>query len=298
MRSKDAEKELAAADPLDREGVSGLAVSAAEEELLEAILAEPQADSENGRALGSPLRRRSPRLAMGGAVAVAGVAAALVVSAGGDNTPAAFAVEPHQGGGVAIRINNLSDPGGVEQALAEAGVRSQVTYLAAGMTCREPHYQPSMALLRTLQENQPQPQPWAGFNYESNDGPLTIAVGNYQQRREMDEEIRQAVKDGDLSGAGQPDFVIDPTGFRPDQTLIMSSAPTPAGYQQPVPADSVAGVEVQQVGPEIDTVGQVRVAEGDVGTCQPVPAAEGPAPVRAPQGGWDFSKAAYAGWGF
>jgi hypothetical protein len=246
-------------------------------------------------------RRPRPRLALGAAVALTAVAAALVVSAGGENTSSAYAVETQPGGGVKIKIFSLGDPEGVERALEEAGIASQVTYLEAGMTCREPHYQPSMAMLRTLQAGQPQPQPWAGFDYESSDGPLTIAIGDYQQRLQMDEEIREAVRRGDMSGAGQPSFVIDPTGFRPDQTLVMSSSPTPDGYQQPVPPDSVDRGRILRSMPgqaSIDTVGQVRVAEGEVGPCEPVPASAGQAPVRAPAGGWDFSEAEYAGWGF
>lgn len=277
MRSRDAQKEMAAANPIDRERAASLPLSGAEDELLAALLAEP-VPTPSSATQPSPRARdwRPRRLALGGAVALTAVGAALLVSAGGDNTPAAFAVEPQPGGGVKIEIYSLGDPEGVEGALEEAGIQSQVTYLPAGTTCREPHYQPSMALLRTLQPGQPQPQPWAGFDYESSDGPLTIAVGDYRQRLQMDEEIRQAVRQGDRSGAGWPSFVIDPTGLRPDQTLIMSSSPAPNGY----------------------TVGQVRVAEGAVDRCEPAPAADGPAPVRAPEGGWDFSETPYAGWGF
>ncbi len=297
MRSKDAQKEMAAANPVDRERAASLPLSPAEDELLDALLAEPLPARPLARAeTDKPAWRRGPRLAMGGGVALAAVAAALVVSAGGDNAPAAFAVEPQEGGGVKIEIYSLGDPEGVEQALEEAGIASQVTFLEAGMTCREPHYQPSMALLRTLQVGQPQPQPWAGFDYESIDGPLTIAVGDYQQRREMDEDIREAYRQGDRTLASWPSFVVDPTGLRPDQTLIMSSSPTPPGYQQPVPPNSLGTESLGQA--QIDTVGQVRVAEGEVGPCEPVPASEGIAPVRAPQGGWDFSDAKYAGWGF
>ena len=198
-------------------------------------------------------RRRGPRLGLSGAVALTVAAAALIVSAGGDNTSSAYAVETQPGGGTKIEIFSLDESEGVEQALEEAGIASQVTQLEAGMACREPHYQPSMAMLRTLEASQPQPQPWAGFNYESKDGPLTIAIGDYQQRQEMDEEIREAVRQGDLSGGGSPSFVVDPTGLRADQTLIITNSPIP-----------------EQVG----TVGQVRVAEGEVDPCEPVPAAE------------------------
>jgi hypothetical protein len=246
-------------------------------------------------------RRRAPRLALSGAVALVAITAVLIVSAGGDNAPAAYAVEAEPGGGVTIKIYNLGDPEGVEQALEDVGIASQVTYLEAGMTCREPHYEPSMALLHTLGSG-PQPQPWAGFDYESWDGPLTIAIGDYQQRRAMDEELREAVRRGDRSApADAPSFVIDPTGFRPDQTLIMSSAPTPSDYQRPVPTEPLDGERIEfdkSKEVQIDTVGQVRVAEGNVGPCEPVPAPNGSAPVRAPAGGWNFSDASYAGWGF
>jgi hypothetical protein len=127
---------------------------------------------------------------------------------------------------------------------------------------------------------------------------LTIAIGDYQQRRQMDDEIHQAYREGDRSLAEFPSFVIDPTGLQPDQTLIMTSAPTPDGYEQPVPAGAIDGVEVQGGQAQIDTVGQVRVAEGDVAPCEPVPAPAGEAPIRAPQGGWDFGDTPYAGWGF
>ena len=242
-------------------------------------------------------RPRHARLIFGAACTAVLVAAAMILTSSDVATPAAYAVEAQPGGGVKIKIYKLSDPEGVEQALEEAGVASQVNYLKAGMACREPHYQPSMAMLRTLGGGQPQPQPWAGFNYESADGPLTIAVGDFQQRQAMDKESREAARNGDASGADWPDFVIDPTGLRPDQTLIITSSPTPDGYQQPGSGQQ-PGVDITRGRAHINTVGQVRVAEGEVGPCDPVPAAEGPAPVRAPEGGWDFSDAPYAGWGF
>jgi hypothetical protein len=260
------------------------------------------------KAAGGPVRspswrhRRGPRLALGGTLALAAAAVALIFSAGGDNPPAAYAVEPQPGGGVKIKIYDLGEPEGVEAALEQAGIASQVTYLPDGMTCREPHYTPSMATLRTLEPGQPQPQPWAGFDWGSINGPLTIAIGNYQQRKQMNEEIREELRQGNSSTAEWPSFVVDPTGFRPDQTLIISSAPPPPGYQQPPPKGSENGRTIRShyLQGRIDSLGQVRVAEGEVGPCEPVPAGNAPAsaPVRAPRGGWDFSQLPYAGWGF
>lgn len=299
MRSRDAQKRMAAANPVDREP-SSTPLSPPEEELLEMVLADRgAAEADLNVTTGStrPAWRRAPRLAVGGTVALAAVGAALIVSAGGSNTPAAYAVEAQPGGGVKIKIYNLGDPEGVEKALEEAGVASQVTFLEAGKTCREPHYQPSMAMLHTLTGGH-QPQPWAGFDYESSEGPLTIAIGDYQQRLAMNEEINEALRNGDDSvAAGAPSFVVDPSGFKPGQTLVMSSAPTPAGYQQPVPP-SQDGIKISHLGPPVDTVGQVRVAEGEVGPCVPVAASEEIPTVRAPKGGWDFSGTEYAGWGF
>ncbi len=89
-------------------------------------------------------RRRAPRLALGVGVVLAAVAVALIVSAGGDNPSKAFAVKPQKGGGVTIKIYALEDASGLEQALEDAGIRAQVTWLPAGKVCREPHYKPSV----------------------------------------------------------------------------------------------------------------------------------------------------------
>lgn len=84
----------------------------------------------------TPARRRGPRLALGGAVALVAVAAALIVSVGGEGTSAAYAVEPQPNGDVSVQINDLSDASGIEAALKQAGIPADVTYLPAGMTCR------------------------------------------------------------------------------------------------------------------------------------------------------------------
>lgn len=87
--------------------------------------------------------RRAPRFALTGAAAVAIAAAGLIVSAGGDGTEAAYAVQPRADGDVSVEIKALSDAAGLEQALRQAGVPADVTYLPAGESCREPRFVPA-----------------------------------------------------------------------------------------------------------------------------------------------------------
>ncbi len=119
-----------------------------EERLLTRLKAEV---AERGIAAAAPAagasrspvwRQRAPRLALGSLAAVASVVAALLaISASGDNTPAAFAVEPESGGQVSVEIRSLKDAEGLERALGEAGIPASVNYLAAGMACKEPRFQ-------------------------------------------------------------------------------------------------------------------------------------------------------------
>jgi hypothetical protein len=81
-----------------------------------------------------------PRLALGGAGVAAVAAAVLVIGSGTDDTPAAFAVEPQGEGNVRVEISSLSDAKGLERALDNAGINSNVEYLEAGETCKEPRF--------------------------------------------------------------------------------------------------------------------------------------------------------------
>lgn len=204
---------------------------------LQATVAERgAAEAEAEAARVQPTRRRAPRLALGGAVAAAAVTAGLIVSAGGDNAPAAYAVEPQADGGVDIVIQNLSDPTGLEGALESAGIPAQVNYLQAGMTCREPHFQPS-----TVATTSPNGgvAPFRSFDM-GGQGPVMIAIGD---------------KEGDLTADQLANTIyFDPVDFASDQTLILTGSPAPYG------GDPTGG-----------SVVQVRVAEGDVGPCDPVP---------------------------
>jgi hypothetical protein len=219
-------------------------------------------------------RRRGPRLALGGGVALAAMAAALIVSAGGDKGSTAYAVEPQDGGGVALKIYNLSDPEGVEQALGEAGIPSQVTYLPPGMTCREPHYQPSMVEMPALPGGEAGSFTGLDIGGGLPGDAMTIGIGNPLQQRELSEVVGQ---DGS-SEADPPTFLVDPSAFRPDQTLVISGAHiVPGSPFDFTLADNPAG------GTEM----KVRVAEGEVGPCEPVTASKDSTQIRPPEGGWD-----------
>lgn len=203
-------------------------------------------------------RRRGPRLALGAAMALAAVAVALIVSAGGDNPPAAFAVEPRQGGGVTIEIYSLDDASGLEGALEDAGIRAQVTWLPAGKVCREPHYKPSIVHL-------PGGGSLSGMGMGGPGGPMTLAIGSTQRWRESFGKHRH----GEISDDELANLNLDPKAFRPNQSVVLSGAPAPYGGD-----------------PEGGSVAYLGVAEGPVEPCEPVPALpNGSAPFGLPPGG-------------
>lgn len=177
-------------------------------ERLKAVVAErgeaaAAAEAAEGQDATPSWRRRAPRLALGAGLALAAIAVALIVSAGGDNPSKAFAVEPQAGGGVKIKIYSLEDASGLEQALKEAGIRSQVTWLPAGKVCREPHYKPTIVHL-----------PGGGsFGGGTMTGPGGITIGIDITKAEM----RSSVANVNL----------DPEAFRPGQSIVLSGTPVP-----------------------------------------------------------------------
>jgi len=196
----------------------------------------------------SAWRRRGPRLALGAVLGLAVVAVALIVSAGGDNAPAAFAVEPQEGGGVRIEVYSLEDAPGLERALAQAGIRSQVTWLPAGMLCREPHYSPSIVHL-------PGGGSLGGFEMGGPGDALTISVGSTRRWRErFGEHMRGEISDREYYRS-IANFNLDPEAFRPDQSVVISGSPVPYGGD-----------------PEGGSAAKVGVAEGPVEPCVPVSA--------------------------
>jgi hypothetical protein len=208
----------------------------------------------------SAIRRQAPRLALGATAVVAAAAAVLVISSGSDKTTKAVAVEPQESGGVTIKVYSPEDAAGLEAALEEAGIRSQVTWLPAGMTCREPHYTTSTAktaLGGTI----------GGMNMAGPGAAMTIGVMTVDQY----EETHQAYERGELSESEFNDLTgnitVDPTQLRPDQTIVISGAPGPSpgigavvnGATKPFKVDPEGGYEAH-----------FGVAEGQVEPCEPV----------------------------
>ena len=239
---------------------------------LKAIVAERGHSAERQEAADAATstpawRRRGPRLALGSAIALAGVTAALIVSAGGDNTSKAFAVEPQDGGGVTIKVYSLSDASGLEAALEEAGIRSQVTWLPAGMVCREPHYTPSSVHL-------PGGGTIGGMTMGGPE-PMTFEVGSTQRWRErIGKHMRGEISDDEYRDS-TANLNLDPEAFRPDQSVVLSGAPAPYDGD-----------------PEGGSVANLGIAEGPVEPCEPVPAPpNGSDPFGLPSagGGADYA---------
>ncbi len=219
---------------------------------LKAVVARRSAERESSGERVTPPSTwlRAPRLATVAVAVLAVVAAVLLLDSGGQRTPKAFAVEPQAGGGVAIKVFSPEDAAGLEMALGDAGIRSQVTWLPAGMTCRERHFTPSTAKTAL----------GGSIGGGALGGPgqgITIGVMSAQQWRERQREYRNGeISEGEFHDS-IPNISFDPTGFRPDQTVVIS------GSRGPYDGDPEGGFEVQ-----------LAIAEGTVEPCEPVEASE------------------------
>jgi hypothetical protein len=213
--------------------------------------------------------RRAPRLALGVLAVLAAAAAVLIFNSGGDNTPTAFAVEPQEGGGVTIKVYSLENASGLEQALEDAGIRAQVTWLPAGMVCREPHYKPSIVHL-------PGGGTLGGMAMGGpGDGGMTIQVGSTRRWRESFGKYRRGEISDDEYRSSNANLNLDPQAFRPNQSVVLSGAPAPYDGD-----------------PEGGSVASLGVAEGPVEPCKPVTAPNGSGPFGLPPsagGGPDYT---------
>ncbi|MGA8746193.1 MAG: hypothetical protein WB507_10050 [Solirubrobacterales bacterium] len=196
--------------------------------------------------------RRPSRLAVAAVLVTA--LALLVFNSGGNDTPNAFAkaftVQRQGGGGVTIKIYSAEDAAGLERALAKAGIRSQVTWLAAGMRCREPRFTPSTA--RTSRGGT-----IGALTLDGTGQAMTIGVMNSQQWRER--WLRRTRAEVSKS---TPKISLDPQSFRPDQSVVISGSPVPNH------GDTKVGYKAR-----------FGIAAGPVKPCQPV---KGPSSVRPP----------------
>lgn len=194
----------------------------------------------------SPIRRRAPRLAFGAAAVLAAAAALVAFNSGGDNTPKAFAVEPQEGGGETIKIFSPEDAAGLEGALADSGIRSQVTWLAAGMSCREPRFTASTAktsaggTIGAMRIGGPGKAP-------------TIGVMSPQQWQERWQKHASGEISDQEFDSSTPSFSLDPASFASGQTLVISGSRGLYGE------DPEGGFEAE-----------VAIAEGPVEPCEPV----------------------------
>lgn len=210
-------------------------------------------------------RRKAPRLAFAGGMALAAVATALAVNAGSDSASKAFAVESQDGGGTTFKVYGLKEAPALEQALEDAGIPAQVTWLPAGMACREPHYTPSSIEVPGTGESQ------KGMTVEgpSSTG-FTFGVGSQQQWRERaDRHMHGEMSDEEFTDS-VPSLNLDPAAFSSDQSVVISGAPVPFA------GDPEGGFEAT-----------LAIAEGPVGACNPVPyQPSGESILRPPPGGW------------
>lgn len=165
---------------------------------LRAVVAErgAAAPAESEASTGTPAWRSGRRLAFAGAAVTAAAAVGLIVSAGGGDTPAAYAVEPRPDGMVSVEIRGLEDANGLEEALGEVGIPASVTYLAAGMACKEPRFR----------------RPAAPMG--STHGKVTSGIGR--------------------SGGGATVFSISRDTVGPGQTLVVTASPGPEGVGEAV----------------------------------------------------------------
>jgi hypothetical protein len=140
----------------------------------------------------------------------------LIIGAGGEGTPAAFAVETQSEGKISVEVLSLDDPAGLEMALEEAGVSASVSYLESGMSCKEPRFEVASA----------------------EDGHGLVAGPG-------------AIISGPMGGEGSLTFTIDRDEVEPGETLVLTAWPQPG---------TLLGDA------------EVKVAEGTVAPCEPVPA--------------------------
>jgi hypothetical protein len=114
-----------------------------EDRLLTELRAHVTERARHAPAPEPPRRRATPRrLALAG-TGFAAATAAVLVTAGGDGTAPAYAVEPHADGTVSVTIRSLDDTEGLERELRDAGVPAEVARLKPGQICDPKETEPA-----------------------------------------------------------------------------------------------------------------------------------------------------------
>ncbi|MFL5832982.1 MAG: hypothetical protein ACJ76B_03250 [Solirubrobacterales bacterium] len=215
---------------------------------LKTVVAQRAAEQELANEIGTHASgwQRGPRLAFGAAAVCAAAAAMLVFNSGSGDTSKAFAVETQDGGGVTISVYSAEDAAGLEGALADAGIRSEVSWLPAGMACQESRFTPSSA--RTSAGGT-----IGGLTLAGPGQAMTIGVMTPEQWDELwSKHTSGEISDGDYY-ASTGNISLDPAALRPDQTVVIS------GSRGPYDGDPEGGFEAQ-----------LAIAEGPVEPCNPV----------------------------
>jgi hypothetical protein len=171
----------------------------------------------------------------------------------GEGHRSAIPVKRQGGGGVEIKKLSVEDAAGLERALGKAGIRSQITWLPAGMICREPHFKPSAA-------KTPLGGTISGVTWISGPGQATIGVMSPQQYRERSRWPGHTRAE---ASNWFPNISLAPESIRPDQTVVISGSRVPN----------------EEGNPEGDFKVYYGIAEGPVKPCEPVTA-----PAEAPEG--------------
>ncbi len=166
-------------------------------------------------------------------------------SAAHEGHRSASPVKQQGGGGVATKPISAEDAASLERALAKAGIRSQVTWLPAGMMCRGHRFQFSAA-------KSSQGSKINGLTIISGPGHAMIGVMTYQQ---YSERFRDKTPIAQIS--------LEPESFRPDQTVVIFGSRVPN----------------EKGNPEGEFKVYYAIAEGPVKPCEPVKA-----PAEAPEG--------------
>lgn len=235
-------------------------------EVAERGAAAARLEAEEALTAAPAWRRRGPRLAFAGGAAVAAIATAIAVNAGSGDGSKAFAVETQDGGGTTIRVNSPEDAPGLEAALEEAGIPAEIDWLPAGMTCREPRFEPSS--VRAVMGGK-----IGGLTLAGPGAAMTIGVMTAEQYGEISQQYhRGEISAGEFHDA-TGNVTLDPTEFEADQSVVIYGAPGPSPDQSVIINGPTAPYSVD---PEGGYEAHFAVAEGPVEPCEP---------VKAPRGG-------------